>query len=57
MVKKKYRKICGKLWKPIPGSPALYGKVGSELSNPNNRKSDMQLDSLKNKCKRKIKLK
>jgi|10_taG_2_1085330.scaffolds.fasta_scaffold10778_6 hypothetical protein len=49
MVKKKYRIVSGKLWRPIPGSPALYGKVGSDLSNPKNRKGDMQLDWLRDR--------
>ena len=53
MVKSKYRRVCGKLWKPIPGSPALYGKVGSNLSKPENRKGDMQLDALRDRCKKK----
>jgi len=55
MVKKSYRRVCGKLWKPIPGSPALYGKVGSDLSNPKNRKGDMQLDGLRDRCRTKKK--
>ena len=55
MVKKSYRRVCGKLWKPIPGSPALYGKVGSDLSNPKNRKGDMQLDGLRDRYRTKKK--
>ena len=53
MVKLKYRIVNGKLWRPIPGSPALYGKVGSNLSKPENRKGDMQLDALRDRFKKK----
>jgi hypothetical protein len=53
MVKFKYRIVGGKLWRPIPGSPALYGKKGSDLSNPKNRKGDMQLDALRDRFKKK----
>jgi len=50
MVKKKYRRVCGNLWRPIPGIPALYGKVNSRsLSSQKNRKSDMELDELRDR--------
>lgn len=47
MTKHKYRKIGKRLFRPIPGAPALYGEVGTDLSNPNNRYSDLQIDGIK----------
>lgn len=52
MVKKRFRIVCGRRFKPIPGSPALYGEVGKDLSKSKNRYSDMQLDGLKEKLKK-----
>jgi|19_taG_2_1085344.scaffolds.fasta_scaffold23636_4 hypothetical protein len=41
MVKKKYRRIGKRLFKPMPGAPALYYEVGKS-----GRYSDMQLDAI-----------
>jgi hypothetical protein len=40
------------LFRPIPGSPALFGEVGKDLSKPKNRLSNLQIENIRDKRKK-----
>jgi hypothetical protein len=55
MVRKKFKRIGKRLFRPIPGSPALFGEVGKDLRNPRNRLSPLQIEGIREKKKRRKK--
>ena len=55
MVRKKFKRIGKRLFRPIPGSPALFGEVGKDLRNSRNRLSNLEIEGIREKKKRRKK--
>jgi hypothetical protein len=55
MARKKFKRIGKRLFRPIPGSPALFGEVGKDLRNSRNRLSNLEIEGIREKKKRRKK--
>tara|TARA_Y100000310_G_scaffold126314_1_gene125136 strand:+ start:238 stop:561 length:324 start_codon:yes stop_codon:yes gene_type:complete len=51
-VSKNLKGMGKRLFRPIPGSPALFGEVGKDLSKPKNRLSNLQIENIRDKRKK-----
>lgn len=45
----KTKRVGKRRFKQIPGSPALYGEVGKDLSKPTSRFSGLQIEGIREK--------